>query len=34
MNDYYPFYRMLLNKGRHGDTQILSRTAVELMTSD
>ncbi|HEX4200851.1 MAG TPA: serine hydrolase domain-containing protein [Chthoniobacterales bacterium] len=34
MNDYYAFYRMLLNKGRHGDTQILSRTAVELMTSD
>jgi CubicO group peptidase (beta-lactamase class C family) len=34
INDYYAFYRMLLNKGRHGDTQILSRTAVELMTSD
>jgi CubicO group peptidase (beta-lactamase class C family) len=34
LNDYYAFYRMLLNKGRHGDTQILSRTAVELMTSD
>jgi CubicO group peptidase (beta-lactamase class C family) len=34
MNDYYAFYRMLLNKGRHGDAQILSRTAVELMTSD
>jgi CubicO group peptidase (beta-lactamase class C family) len=34
LNDYYAFYRMLLNKGRHGDTQILSRTSVELMTSD
>ncbi|HEX6565990.1 MAG TPA: serine hydrolase domain-containing protein [Chthoniobacterales bacterium] len=34
MDDYYAFYRMLLNKGRHGDTEILSRTAVELMTSD
>jgi len=34
MDDYYAFYRMLLNKGRHEDTEILSRTAVELMTSD
>jgi CubicO group peptidase (beta-lactamase class C family) len=34
IDDYYTFYRMLLNKGRHGDTEILSRTAVELMTSD
>jgi CubicO group peptidase (beta-lactamase class C family) len=34
MDDYYAFYRMLLNKGRHGNTEILSRTAVELMTSD
>ena len=34
MDDYFVFYRMLLNKGRHGETQILSRTAVELMTSD
>ena len=34
LDDYYAFYRMLLNKGRHGDTEILSRTAVELMTSD
>jgi CubicO group peptidase (beta-lactamase class C family) len=25
---------MLLNQGRHGDVQIISRTAVELMTSD
>jgi CubicO group peptidase (beta-lactamase class C family) len=33
MDDYFVFYRMLLNKGRHGDAQILSRTAVELMTS-
>ena len=34
MDDYFVFYRMLLNKGRHGEDQILSRTAVELMTSD
>ena len=34
MDDYYAFYRMLLNKGRHGDTEILSRAGVELMTSD
>jgi CubicO group peptidase (beta-lactamase class C family) len=34
MDDYFVFYRMLLNKGRHGEEQILSRTAVELMTSD
>jgi CubicO group peptidase (beta-lactamase class C family) len=34
INDYYALYRMLLNKGRHGDTQIVSRTSVELMTSD
>ncbi|HYZ73248.1 MAG TPA: serine hydrolase domain-containing protein [Chthoniobacterales bacterium] len=34
MDDFYAFYRMLLNKGRHGDTQILSRIAVELMTSN
>jgi CubicO group peptidase (beta-lactamase class C family) len=34
MDDYYAFYRMLLSKGRHEDCEILSRTAVELMTSD
>jgi|SRR5580704_2063623 CubicO group peptidase (beta-lactamase class C family) len=34
MDDYFVFYRMLLNKGRHAEEQILSRTAVELMTSD
>ena len=34
IDDYFVFYRMLLNKGRHGEEQILSRTAVELMTSD
>jgi CubicO group peptidase (beta-lactamase class C family) len=34
MDDHFAFSRMLLNKGRHGDKQILSRTAVELMTSD
>jgi CubicO group peptidase (beta-lactamase class C family) len=34
IDDYFAFYRMLLNKGRHGDEQILSRTAIELMTSD
>ena len=34
MDDFFTFYRMLLNKGRHRDEQILSRTAVEVMTSD
>jgi CubicO group peptidase (beta-lactamase class C family) len=34
IDDYFVFCRMLLNKGRHGQEQILSRTAVELMTSD
>ena len=34
LDDYFVFYRMLLNKGRHGDEQIVSRTAVALMTSD
>jgi CubicO group peptidase (beta-lactamase class C family) len=34
IDDYFTFSRMMLNKGRHGDEQILSRTAVELMTSD
>ena len=34
LDDFFVFYRMLLNKGRHGQEQIVSRTAVELMTSD
>jgi CubicO group peptidase (beta-lactamase class C family) len=34
IDDYFAFTRMLLNKGRHGREQILSRAAVELMTSD
>jgi CubicO group peptidase (beta-lactamase class C family) len=34
LDDYFVFYRMLLNQGRHGQEQIVSRTAVELMTSD
>ena len=34
IDDYFAFSRMMLNKGRHGREQILSRAAVELMTSD
>ena len=34
IDDYFAFSRMLRNKGRHGREQILSRAAVELMTSD
>jgi CubicO group peptidase (beta-lactamase class C family) len=34
VDDYFAFCRMLLNKGRHGCEQVLSRAAVELMTSD
>lgn len=34
LDDYYAFCRMMLNKGRHGKEQILSRATVELMTSD
>ena len=34
IGDYFAFCRMMLNKGRHGREQILSRAAVELMTSD
>jgi CubicO group peptidase (beta-lactamase class C family) len=34
IDDYFAFSRMMLNKGRHGRHQILSRTSVELMTSD
>jgi CubicO group peptidase (beta-lactamase class C family) len=34
IDDYYAFSRMMLNKGRHGREQTLSRASVELMTSD
>jgi CubicO group peptidase (beta-lactamase class C family) len=34
VDDYQAFYRMLLNRGLHGRERILSRPAVELMTSD
>jgi CubicO group peptidase (beta-lactamase class C family) len=34
IDDYFAFSRMMLAKGRHGREQILSRAAVELMTSD
>jgi len=34
IDDYFVFCRMMLNKGRHGKAQILSRATVELMTSD
>jgi CubicO group peptidase (beta-lactamase class C family) len=34
IDDYFAFTRMMLNKGHHGREQILSRAAVELMTSD
>jgi len=34
VDDYFAFCRMLRNRGRHGDVQILSRATVELMTSD
>jgi CubicO group peptidase (beta-lactamase class C family) len=34
IDDYYAFSRMMLNKGRHGREQVLSRATVELMTSD
>jgi CubicO group peptidase (beta-lactamase class C family) len=34
IDDYDAFSRMMLNKGRHGREQILSRATVELMTSD
>jgi CubicO group peptidase (beta-lactamase class C family) len=34
IDDYFAFSRMMLNKGGHGREQILSRAAVELMTSD
>jgi len=34
VDDCLAFFRMMLNKGRHGREQILSRASVELMTSD
>jgi CubicO group peptidase (beta-lactamase class C family) len=34
VDDYFAFSRMMLNKGRYDGGQILSRAAVELMTSD
>ena len=34
IDDYSALCRMMLDKGRHGSEQILSRAAVELMTSD
>ncbi len=34
IDDYFAFSHMMLNKGRHGREQILSRASVELMTSD
>jgi CubicO group peptidase (beta-lactamase class C family) len=34
IDDHFAFSRMMLNKGRLGREQILSRAAVELMTSD
>ena len=34
IDDYFAFCRMLLNQGRHGREQLLSRAAVALMTSD
>jgi CubicO group peptidase (beta-lactamase class C family) len=33
-DDYFAFCRMMLNQGKHGSVQILSRASVELMTSD
>jgi len=33
-DDYLAFFRMMLNKGLHGRERILSRAAVELMTTD
>ena len=34
VDDYLAFARMLLNKGKHGEKRLLSRAAVELMTTD
>lgn len=34
VDDYHAYFRMLLNHGVHGGERILSRAAVELMTTD
>jgi CubicO group peptidase (beta-lactamase class C family) len=34
IDDYFAFSRMMLNKGRHGREQIVSRATAQLMTSD
>jgi len=34
IDDYFAFSRMMLNRGRHGREQLLSRATVALMTSD
>jgi CubicO group peptidase (beta-lactamase class C family) len=34
IDDHFAFSRMMLDKGRHGREQVLSRAAVQLMTSD
>ena len=34
IDDYFAFSRMMLNKGRHGQEQVLSCATVELMTTD
>src|SRR2546430_14675929 len=34
IDDYWAFSRTMLNKGQHGQEQILSRASVELMTTD
>ena len=34
IDDYFAFSQMMLNYGRHGNLQLLSRASVEMMTSD
>ncbi|MFB9324551.1 serine hydrolase domain-containing protein [Paenibacillus aurantiacus] len=34
VDDYHAYYRMLLNQGMHGSERILSRPAVQLMTTN
>lgn len=34
VDDFHAYFRMLLDKGRHGSERILSRPAVELMTTN
>lgn len=34
VDDYHAYFRMLLNGGKHGGERILSRAAVELMTTN